>query len=211
MNIKLPKTLNDCDLLRLAAWAKYTAEMGDVTKYSDKIEFRVEIVSIFSGVSKAELNKVSYRDLNTAFIHCISIVSDVEIKEPTGVIEANGQRYIFDKEIHNVSTGQVIDIKLIEDIYKNPYELMAILYIEEGMKYNEEDEKGCVKNTLNKRVEVFKNEPIGEEFLNVMGFFLSDYIILNAAILGKSVKRSKKIIKQMEKEIIAIGTTGQRI
>ena len=208
MEIKVPQTINDAPLERLAAWAKYTAEMGDLEKFSQKIEFRVEVVSIFSGVSKYELNKVSYRDLNEAFIHCMSIILDYEQKEPTGVIETDGKRYVWDKDIHNVSTGQVIDIKLIDDVYKNPYQIMSTLYIEEGLTYNEES-KGKVINPPDEREKVFRDAPIGEEFLNLLSFFLSDYILLKAATLGKTPRATKKILRKAAKRAMMSGTSGQ--
>ncbi len=212
--IKLPETINDAPLEVLANWSRYISMLPDELNkdlYLD-IQYRLEIVSIFTGKTKSELAKNPSQLINKAFIHCSRMIENFEVKcEPSGVIEIDGKRYVYDKEIHNVSTAQVIDIKLIEDIYKSPYELMAILYVEDGMEYNEEDSSGRIKNTLKERVELFRKHPIGEEFMNMIGFFLDDYIILKAATQGKTPKRTKRILKKAAKRIIMTnGTNGQR-
>lgn len=189
MDIKLPQTINDCDLLRLAKWSQYAADIKDMETLTEKLEFRVEVVSIFSGKRKQELNRASVRDINKAFVHCIDIITQYSQKEPKGVIEADGVRYVFDKDIHNTSTGQVIDIKLIENIFKQPYEVMATLYVEEGYGYEQTDEQNRVVNPRSKRVDIFKQHPIGEEFLNVLSFFLTSYIVLNLATQGMMIKQ----------------------
>jgi hypothetical protein len=211
MEIKVAETLNDVPLNRLAQWYQYAQGLGDIESLTQKIEFRVAVVSIFSGISQSELNAVSYRDVNKVFVHCIAMLAGYNQEEPSGVIEIDGQRYVYDKEIHNISTAQVIDIKLIEDPFTEPYNIMSTLYIEEGMSYNQEDKNGKILNPSKDRIDKFKDAPIGEEFLNMLGFFLSDYIILKAATLGKTVKKTKKILKRTAKEIkTANGSTGQQ-
>lgn len=211
MEIKVAETLNDVPLDRLAQWYQYAQGLGDIESLTEKIEFRVAVVSIFSGISQSELNAVSYRDVNKVFVHCIAMLAGYNQEEPSGVIEIDGQRYVYDKEIHNISTAQVIDIKLIDDPFTEPYNIMSTLYIEEGMSYNQEDNNGKILNPSQDRIDKFKDAPIGEEFLNMLGFFLSDYIILKAAILGKTVKKTKKILKRTAKQIkTANGSTGQQ-
>lgn len=199
VEIKLPQTVDDCDLVRLAAWSKYVTEVKDIDKLSENILFRIEVVSIFSGLTKKELVQKKSRLINKAYVHCIKMMSEYEQKEPSGVIEVNGTRYVYDKEIHNISTGQVIDIKLIEDIYKQPYELMAALYIEEGMTYNQEEDNKVV-NPNSERIEIFKDEPIGSEFLDLLGFFLRDYIILNLSMYALNVKQMKMEKRKKRKQ-----------
>lgn len=211
MEIKVAETLNDVPLDRLAQWYQYAQGLGDIESLTEKIEFRVAVVSIFSGISQSKLNAVSYRDVNKVFVHCIAMLAGYNQQEPSGVIEIDGQRYVYDKEIHNISTAQVIDIKLIKDPFTEPYNIMSTLYIQEGMSYNQEDKNGKILNPSQDRIDKFKDAPIGEEFLNMLGFFLSDYIILKAATLGKTAQKTKKILKRTAKEIkTANGLTGQQ-
>lgn len=210
MEIKVAETLNDVPLDRLAAWYQYSSGLDDMETLAKKIEFRFAVVSIFSGIPRSKLNKVGYRDINKVFIHCIAMLAGYDECEPVGEFTIDGQKYVYDKEIHNVSTAQVIDIKLIEDVYKSPYEIMSTLYIEEGMSYNEEDKSGKILNPAQNRIDKFKDAPIGEEFLNLLGFFLRDYIILKAATLGGNTRRAKKILRKVKKMTKAkSGTTGQ--
>lgn len=211
MEIRVPQTLNDCDLHRLAKWVKYRSEIGNIETLGEEIEFRVEVVSIFSGLTKKEVIDKPIKLLNKAYVHCIVMLAEYEEQEPKGVIEHEGKRYTFEKEIHNISTAQVIDLKVIEDIYKQPYELMATLYVEEGMKYNQEEDKK-VLNPRVKREEEFKKMPIGEEFMNLIGFFLSDYILLNLATRGIQMKEEMKNMSRWKRFQIRMmsGTSGLR-
>lgn len=185
--IKLPQTIEDCNLISLGKWLQFSKGIEQMDTFRDKLEFRVQVVSIFSGLTKKQLDDEHYRNVNQAFTHIIAMLSDYDMEDPVGVIEHEGKRYVYDKNIHNVSTAQVIDIKLIEDPYKSPYEIIATLYIEEGMSYNQEDEHGKVINPLDERVKVFKTLPIGREFLNMMGFFLRDYLILSHAMWANNL------------------------
>lgn len=211
MEIRIAETLNDVPLDRLAAWHEYVSGLEDIKDLHNKIEFRLSVVKIFSGMTTYEVAQNKSIVINKAYQHCIDILSKQRVGEPVGEFTIDGQKYVYDKEIHNVSTAQVIDIKLIEDVYKSPYDIMATLYIEEGMGYNEEDKSGKILNPTQYRIDKFKDAPIGEEFLNLMGFFLTDYILLNAAILGQTPRKAKKILKRAAKKTrIVNGTTGQK-
>ena len=218
MNISIPKTVRDCTPDQLSKWLLISQD-ANLEGLIQKLEFRVQVVSIFSGITKDELRQGDYRDINMIFAECIQMLSEYEQSEPSGVVEADGVKYIFEKDIFAFNTGQAIDMKLIDDVYSNPYEVMAILYVEEGMQYNQLNEKKVVMNPNNKRVKVFKEHFPGDEFLNVFGFFLNSYHELNNAMsilkmaqtevmMTNQMKELKKEVKELNK---MNGTSGHRI
>ena len=81
---------------------------------------------------------------------------------------------MFNQDFDSWKTGAIIDIKLIESVYESPYEVLAILYIEDGMIYNQVDDRDKIMNPTKERIELFKEHFPGDEFLNVFGFFWTD-------------------------------------
>lgn len=184
-----------------------------------KLAFRVQVVSIFSGLSKDEIRTADYKDVNKVFNACIEMLSGYEQSEPSGVIEHDGKRYVFDKDIFGFNTGQAIDMKLIEDIYSDPYEVLAILYIEEGMEYNQIDERKKVINPNVNRKRIFEEAFPGDEFLNLFAFFLQSWESLKVAMsILKTAQTEvmmememKNLKKEVEKLKTRNGSNGQPI
>ncbi len=205
MKIAIPKTIRDCSPKQLAKWLLLTSEGVELETLMDKLEFRVEVVSIFSGESKDQLRLASYKDINLIFGKCIDLLATYEQTEPSEVIEIDGRRFTFDKNIYNFNTGQAIDMKLIDDVYQNPSEVMAILYVEEGMVYNQLDERKRVLNPASERMKIFDDEFPGDEFLNVFGFFLRSYKDLNRAIyilkMAQTEMMMEETIQELQREV----------
>tara|TARA_R110000765_G_scaffold313851_1_gene406788 strand:- start:175 stop:489 length:315 start_codon:yes stop_codon:yes gene_type:complete len=101
----------------------------------------------------------------------------------------------------------IIDLKLIESVYEKPYEVLAMLYIEEGLKYNQVDDDDHILNPISKRIEAFKDEFPGDEFLNVFGFFLDRWQKLKGAIWGMNIAMTE--MKMELKKEIRNGSIGQ--
>ena len=214
IEIKVPQSIADCSPQQLSKWLFLCS--GDVKLESliDQLDFRVQVVSIFSGLSKDRLYNVSAQEIHIPFNHIIDLLN-YEPTEPSGVVEFEGKRYVFDKTFENKTTGQIIDLKLIEDIYSDPIQVMSILYIEEGMIYNQVDEHDRVLNPLRNREKIFAEHFRGDEFLNVFAFFLNSYeklkvsmYILNMATATSQIQMSKN---ELKKEIARIqhGTNGR--
>jgi len=216
LDIKVPATIKDCSPQQLSKWLFICDGNNELETLSSQLDFKVQVVSIFSNISKTKLYNASAIDINEPFAHLLSILSYTP-KEPKGVVEYDGKKYIFDKTFEKKTTGQIIDLKLIKSVYEDPIKVMAILYIEEGMLYSESDENDNVLNPLKDRMKVFNNNFEGDEFLDVFAFFLNKYETLNHAMLILETARSQmkmKKTKQMimkEKKEITIGTNGQKI
>jgi hypothetical protein len=115
-----------------------------------------------------------------------------------------------------MSTGQIIDLKLIESVQEDPCGALAICYIEEGMEYAQEDDRGKVLNPSVKRKEIFKKAFPGDEFIDFFAFFLRQSEQRKLAILEIQIIRMKnqtKILKKTTaaqmKEMTQSGSSGQ--
>jgi hypothetical protein len=128
----------------------------------------------------------------------------------------DGVTYLFEPDISVMSTGQIIDLKLIESVQEDPCGALAICYIEEGMEYAQEDDRGKVLNPSVKRKEIFKASFPGDEFIDFFAFFLRQSEQRKLAILGIQMMRAKEQMKMMRKttadqmrEMTASGSFGQ--
>ena len=201
MKIELPKSLKDCRAEQLSKWMLLTSGEIKLNDLLQKLDFRVQVVSIFSGVSKERLNQVGYRDINKMFNHCISVLSTYVEQEPKEEILINGDVYEFNKDIGSYESGRVIDMKLVEDIYSNPQQVLAILYTKKGLKYNQTDDRNRVIDPMEKRAELFRTEFPGDEFLSVFAFFLRTYEDLNTAMSVLNLMKMKEARKTMRKTL----------
>jgi hypothetical protein len=131
-------------------------------------------------------------------------------QEPQSEIEVNGKVYCFEKNFGYVSTGQIIDLKLIEDISQDPCQALAIMYVEKGMEYCQEDDRGRVLNPNEVRYKEFKENFPGDEFLNFFSFFLDLSEKRKLAILGIQMARQRMEMMMMEQDLkIQSGSVGQ--
>ena len=213
MNISVPSTLSDCSPEQLTKWVFLSSGDINLETLSNSLDFQVQVVSIFSGVTKPKLYNADVKGITEAFNHIISILNQpYELKAEVFI---DGQRYVFDKEFEHMTTGAVIDIKLIESVYESPYEVLSILYIEDGLKYNQADENDHVINPTAKRIEAFKKEFPGDEFLSVFAFFLDRWLKLKDAMFGLTIAQNQMTMEKTKNELkkelqILNGSIGQQ-
>ena len=174
------------------------------------IEFQCQLLSIFSGVSINNIKKGNIDDVQQASSQLLSMLAEYKSSDPVGLVEIEGKKYYFYKDFRFITTGQIIDLKLIEDIASDPCKAVAICYIEEDMDYCHEDSKGRIINPTDVRYKLFKQHFPGDEFLNFFGFFLREYETRNLAILAIQQLRTMKMQLEMDQQLqIASGSRGQ--
>ena len=167
-----PKTIKECTPDQLTKWLILAPVIQDADKsFTRMLDFQVQLVSIFTGLPVNKVRKVHVDDILSASTELLKMLSEYRNTEPSEFIDVDGKRYRFEKDFNHVETGQIIDMKLIEDVSSNPCEALAICYIEEGMTYCQEDARGKVLNPNKKREEIFKRAFPGDEFLNFFAFF----------------------------------------
>ena len=103
------------------------------------LDFQVQLVSVFSGLSVNQVKKAHVDDVVDLSMKLLDMLNGYEYQEPKSEITVEGKKYLFEKDFAGYSTGQIIDLKLIEDVSQNPSEALAICYIEEDMEYCQED------------------------------------------------------------------------
>lgn len=203
INLTLPTSIDDCTPEQLSKWLLISDAIK--TRKDDGIvrllEFQCQLLSIFSGVTISKIKKGNVDDIQHASRSLIEMFARYEYKEPSGNVTIDGVTYVFEKDFRFISTGQIIDLKLIEDISENPSQALAICYIEQGKEYCDEDERGRVVNPTSDRMKIFKENFPGEEFLNFFGFFLRDYETRSLAMLGIQTLRMKMTTMEMEAQL----------
>jgi hypothetical protein len=212
IKLKLPTRIEDCRPDQLTKWIMLTDAMKERQddEWIGMIEFQCQMLSIFSGLSTNKIKKGNIQDVQEASNALFTMLSEYKSSDPVGTIEIEGNQYCFNKDFNLITTGQIIDLKLIEDIASDPCKAVAICYIEDGLDYCEEDSKGRIVNPTDVRYNLFKEHFPGDEFLNFFGFFLREYESRNLAILAIQQLKMMKMNLQMTQELkIQNGSLGQ--
>ena len=173
LDIKLPTTISDCTPEQMTRWLMMAEAMkeqkdDDITQL---LIFQCQLLSLFSGQSINKIKRADIESIQHAANYMLKLLVSYKYQEPKSEIEVNGKVYYFEKNFAHVSTGQIIDLKLIEDISQDPCQALAIMYVEKGMEYCQEDDRGRVLNPNEHRYKEFLEHFPGDEFLNFFSFF----------------------------------------
>ena len=204
IKLKLPTRIEDCRPDQLTKWIMLTDAMKERQddEWIGMIEFQCQMLSIFSGLSTNKIKKGNIQDVQEASNTLLAMLSEYKSSDPVGTVVIEGKQYNFNKDFNLITTGQIIDLKLIEDIASDPCKAVAICYIEAGLDYCEEDSKGRITNPTEFRYKLFKEHFPGDEFLNFFGFFLREYEMRSRAILAiqqlKTMLTTKEVIQESE-------------
>ena len=213
IKLKLPTRIEDCRPDQLTKWLMLTDAMKDRQdeEWIGMIEFQCQMLSIFSGLSTNKIKKGNIEDVQEASNQLLGMLSEYKSSDPLGTVVIEGKQYNFSKDFSFITTGQIIDLKLIEDIASDPCKAVAICYIEDGLDYCEEDSKGRIVNPTEFRYNLFKEHFPGDEFLNFFGFFLHEYERRSHAILAIQTLKTMKMNLEINQELkIANGSLGRR-
>jgi len=212
IKLKLPTRIEDCRPDQLTKWIMLTDAMKERQddEWIGMIEFQCQMLSIFSGLSTNKIKKGNIQDVQEASNSLLAMLAQYKSSDPVGTVEIEGKQYNFSKDFNLITTGQIIDLKLIEDIASDPCKAVAICYIEAGLDYCEEDSKGRITNPTEFRYNLFKEHFPGDEFLNFFGFFLREYETRSRAILAIQTLKTMKMKMEMDQELrIQNGSLGQ--
>jgi hypothetical protein len=211
LDIKLPTSIANCTPEQMTRWLMMADAMkdnkDDITKF---LIFQCQLLSLFSGESINKIKKADIDSIQIASTHMLRLLTSYQYQEPKESIIIQGKEYRLEKNFGHVSTGQIIDMKLIEDISQDPCQALAIMYVERGMEYCQEDDRGRVLNPNEKRYKVFKENFPGDEFLNFFSFFLDLSEKRKLAILGIQMARQRMEMMKVEQDLkIQSGLIGQ--
>ena len=212
IKIKLPASIKECGADMMYKWMLVSDTISTINEKSitEILEFHCQLVSIFSGMAINKVKRAVPDSIMEASKHIFTILSQYQKQEPQEVIEIEGKKFRLEKNFGHVTTGQIIDLKLIDDISADPWAPLAIMYVEDGMEYCQEDDRGRVLNPNDVRHKLFKEHFPGDEFLNFYAFFLDILQERKLAILGIQIARMKMQKMMLEQELqIQIGLSGQ--
>jgi len=214
MNLTLPNKVEHCSPDQLTKWIMLADAIKDNENenrsFVQMIEFQCQVLSIFSGQSVTKIKKGNIDDVQAAANSMLEVLGAYKSSDPIGKVTIEGKNYIFDKDFAHMTTGAIIDLKLIDNVAEDPCRALAICYVEEGLDYCHEDSKGRVVNPTAIRYELFKKHFPGDEFLNYFGFFLHNYEQRKAAILSIQMLRAEMMNKKMIQELkIQNGSFGR--
>ena len=212
IKIKLPASIKECGADMMYKWMLVSDTISTINEKSitEILEFHCQLVSIFSGMAINKVKRAVPDSIMEASKHIFTILSQYQKQEPQEVIEIEGKKFRLEKNFGHVTTGQIIDLKLIDDISADPWAPLAIMYVEDGMEYCQEDDRGRVLNPNDVRHKLFKEHFPGDEFLNFYAFFLNSLEERSLAILGIQTARMKMQKMMLEQELqIQIGLSGQ--
>ena len=205
MNLTLPNNIKHCSPNQLTKWIMLADAIKDNENenrsFVQMIEFQCQVLSIFSGQSVNKIKKGNIDDVQAAANAMLETLGAYKSSDPIGKVTIDGKNYIFDKDFAHMTTGAIIDLKLIENVADDPCRALAICYVEEGFDYCHEDSKGRIVNPTAIRYELFKKHFPGDEFLNYFGFFLHNYESRKAAILSIQMLRAEMMNKKMIQDL----------
>lgn len=210
---RYPTTIQECTPEQLTKWLLLAPVIQEKNEeLVNMLDFHCQVISVFTGLTMSQVRKAHVDDILDLSSRLLKMLGEYKSAEPSGVITIDGQRYVFEKDFNYISTGQIIDLKLIEDLTATPEQALAICYVEEGMEYCQEDHRGKILNPNKKREDLFKQSFPGDEFLNFFGFFLHESKRRKLAILGIQTARMMETNRMLMKELSEIpsGSLGQR-
>jgi hypothetical protein len=212
IEVKYPRHIRECSPMMVTKWLHMAPLWQEAQQnLSGMLDFHVQVVSVFTGLKVNEIKRAAVDDVVRLSYRLLNMISDHEMVDPTGRVVIDGQAYVYEKDFSKISTGQMIDMKLIERVPEEPHRALAICYVEEGMEYCQKDDRGMVLNPNEKREALFKDRFPGDEFLNFFGFFLRESESRRNAILALQVVRMEaqrmKIMKAVQQT--ASGLPGQ--
>ena len=211
MKIKIPASVKDMKVGQLSRWAAICRDIEDVSKLETNWDFKVEVVSIFSGETKSVLMQVDSKSLQKIYSDIMRKLMLHVTTEPKGEVMIEGQKFVFKKNFKKITTGQIIDLKGIEDLDQFPEKGLAVCYIQKGYKYGGKDQDNAIKYPNAEREEIFKKHFPGDEFLNWLGFFLRRYEDQKRAIsilgIATTETTNKEVLEELETEAKKMKTT----
>lgn len=212
IEVKIPRYVRDCKPSMICKWLHMAPLWQEAQQdLSGMLDFHVQVVSVFTDLKISEVKRAAVDDVIKLSYRLLTMISEHRMNEPVAKVEIDGQTYVFQKDFSRISTGQMIDMKLIERVAEEPHKALAICYIEEGMEYCQKDQSGIVLNPNDKREALFKEKFPGDEFLNFFGFFLHESERRKLAILALQIVRTNFQKRRIMKDLREIqnGTFGQ--
>lgn len=148
---------------------------------------------IFKTICEAITNKGKQSEQGETF----TAPDGNEYIEPDSEVEYNGITYTFRKDFTKLPTNWYMDVDIAFEVHGEGFEKMpelmaAFCYIEKGLRYSQKDENKVVVNSVMERAKVFKEHMPLNKFMNLQGFFLWKWNVLQPLLMEARAKRRKE-------------------
>jgi hypothetical protein len=180
--IKIPDTVKDMNLSHFPFFMALS-ELVQENKGDDEILEQMDpdevadLVTMFFNTEPGSFDmytKEANKKLLLEIVKSCSTYSKGDIKDSYTI---DGVNYVWQRDYSEQPVSFHRDIKTA-DFKENPLELVAFCYVEEGMLYNDYNEKTkVIVNPRKKRAEAFKGHVSLQDFLDIQGFFLESYAV----------------------------------
>lgn len=197
--IDIPDTLNDMTLEQLPFYlelVKIAPEDGEVTDETfenlDPVQVS-DLLSLFFNKPEGHFDRYVDRD-NRRILNEIGISTMKMRKEPIReAIEVGGVRYVFQKDFAEQPVSFHRDIKNAE-IEKSFKDIIAFCYVEEGLVYNEIDDKTkVIINERRKRQKALEPCFSLAQFIELQVFFLESLNVLRPYLKVKEGLKKRSV------------------
>ncbi len=150
----------------------------------DNIQKLVEIISVLSGIDSSIVSTFSVKDIKTASQAISYIYQDL----PTNIQEEfiiDGVKYKGCFDLRKITAGQYLDLKTYtenpNEIIYNMHNILSVLYVPEGKKYNEVPS--------NEVAEIFYNNTLASAGYSASVFFCQLFKELKTTMAGCLINR----------------------
>ena len=199
MILKVKTNLEDYRIHHIRQWAEFIETEPDFQTVAARIRF----VSIFSGMDEATLRKVDMVQLNEVFYAYTEMLANHKKRKPKLKFRVGGRKFLwwtFGGQVYKMhdsfkkfTTGQIVDIKTIENVYEDGALFLATLFVPAGEEYGDSDR--------HERSKVFAKHYPADEFVNLLAFFFESYEKRKTALLTLQLMRARKEATEVLKEI----------
>ena len=155
------------------------------------VEERINLMAKWQDLKPLDVEKMHISTINNVVDEVIKLVHDYQ---PSSPLEAIGD-LTHRTDYLSFTSGHWKHIETV-DYDKSPESFMALFYIEKGLQYSHEEERGgrmVVINPLSDRAKVIKQKATLNVLIDLLSFFLNiSHLLNNKSVLILSKKLAKK-------------------
>lgn len=190
--INIPQTVADMRIKHLP----FLLELRELVNKGEDLHI-IEICKLnskYTGIPYNELKEYSKDQNRKLFKHILDTFDTYEPGKVPLSLEYEGAKYVFNMDFSKMPVVWFLDVDSI-NFEENPADLISFCYIEEGHKYGETDEHQNLTNPRSQRNEVFEKHLPLNTFLDIQGFFLESW-----SVLQKWSTKAKSLAKEREQQ-----------
>lgn len=182
VKIELPSSLEFYKVRQAHDLLEFLRNKKDTDKWTAKD--MLQVISIASGVSVADLRRVDIAQIKEAYQVVIKAMKR-ERRDPAAEVTINGVVYVFDKNMgKDWHAGRFVDAENAgTDMAEFPEKFAAICYMEKGKEYDD--------TTVEDRAEIFRDHFPGDLYVDLTAFFLQKYEKLAPGFSVLQIARSQ--------------------